>query len=104
MTPTATPDIGGPPHPKVANPNFRPGSVRRAKDREHAAKAREDGLANLECRVADTRLVNRYNLSVLEAIKVWTDPARKDSKTIHHHGYGRFAVDGEMITLRSKMR
>jgi flavin reductase (DIM6/NTAB) family NADH-FMN oxidoreductase RutF len=61
-------------------------------------------FANLECRVADTRLVNRYNLFVLEVLKAWTNPAQKHPKTIHHHGYGRFAVDGEMIALKSKMR
>ena len=34
--------------------------------------------ANLECRVADTRLVNSYNFFILEIIKAWTDPAVKD--------------------------
>jgi flavin reductase (DIM6/NTAB) family NADH-FMN oxidoreductase RutF len=60
-------------------------------------------FANLECRVADTRLVNRYNLFVLEVLKAWSDPAQKNPKTIHHHGYGRFAVDGETIKLKSRM-
>jgi flavin reductase (DIM6/NTAB) family NADH-FMN oxidoreductase RutF len=61
-------------------------------------------FANLECKVADTRFVNKYNIFVLEVLKAWTDPAQKDPKTIHHHGYGRFAVDGEMIKLKSRMR
>jgi flavin reductase (DIM6/NTAB) family NADH-FMN oxidoreductase RutF len=61
-------------------------------------------FANLECRVRDTRLVNTYNLFILEVVKAWTDPKQKQPKTIHHHGYGRFAVDGEMITLKSRMR
>jgi flavin reductase (DIM6/NTAB) family NADH-FMN oxidoreductase RutF len=61
-------------------------------------------FANLECRIADTRLVKRYNLFVLEAVKAWTDPKQKNPKTIHHHGYGRFAVDGAMIRLQSRMR
>lgn len=61
-------------------------------------------FANLECRVVDTRLVNRYNLFVLEVLKAWIDPAQTAPKTIHHHGYGAFAVDGEMIKLQSKMR
>jgi hypothetical protein len=39
----------------------------------------------------------------LEVLKAWTDPAQEDPKTIHHHGYGRFAVDGEMIKLKSRM-
>jgi flavin reductase (DIM6/NTAB) family NADH-FMN oxidoreductase RutF len=61
-------------------------------------------FANLECRVADTRFVNKYNMFVLEVLKAWSDPAQKDPKTIHHHGYGRFAVDGEMFKLKSRMR
>lgn len=61
-------------------------------------------FANLECKVADMRLVNRYNLFVLEVLKAWTDPAQKHPKTIHHHGYGKFVVDGEMIKLKSRMR
>jgi len=60
-------------------------------------------FVNLECRVADTRLVNRYNLFVLEVLKAWTDPAQKNPRTIHHQGYGKFVVDGETITLASKM-
>jgi flavin reductase (DIM6/NTAB) family NADH-FMN oxidoreductase RutF len=58
-------------------------------------------FANLECKVADTRLVNGYNLFILEVVKAWTDPAQNRPKTIHHHGYGKFAVDGEMIKLKS---
>jgi flavin reductase (DIM6/NTAB) family NADH-FMN oxidoreductase RutF len=60
-------------------------------------------FANLECRVVDTRLVNRYNLFVLEAVKGWTDPDQASPKTIHHRGYGAFAVDGEVIQLESRM-
>lgn len=60
-------------------------------------------FANLECRVVDTRLVNRFNLFVLEVLKAWIDPAQKHPRTIHHHGYGKFTVDGEMIKLKSSM-
>src|ERR1039457_5019133 len=60
-------------------------------------------FANLECRVVDTRLVNKFNMFVLEVLKAWTDPAQKNPKTIHHRGCGTFAVDGEMIKLKSKM-
>jgi flavin reductase (DIM6/NTAB) family NADH-FMN oxidoreductase RutF len=60
-------------------------------------------FANLECRTANTRLVNRHNLFVLEVVQAWIDPARKKPKTIHHCGYGTFVVDGETITLESKM-
>jgi hypothetical protein len=52
--------------------------------------------------MADTRLVNKYNIFVLEVLKAWTDPAQKYPKTIHHRGYGKFAVDGEIIKPKSR--
>jgi flavin reductase (DIM6/NTAB) family NADH-FMN oxidoreductase RutF len=60
-------------------------------------------FANLECKVADDSLVDRYGLFVLEVVKAWIDPAQKSPKTIHHQGHGTFVVDGETITLTSKM-
>lgn len=59
--------------------------------------------ANLECRVYDTRLVNKYNFFVLEVVKAWIDPAAKSPRTLHHEGRGVFRVDGETIRLPSKM-
>lgn len=59
---------------------------------------------NLECRVTDTKLVDKYGLFILEVLKAWTDPKQKHVKTIHHHGYGAFVVDGETIKLKSRMR
>ncbi len=61
-------------------------------------------FANLECQVADTRLVRAYNLFILEVRKAWIDPAQKNPKTIHHQGYGNFVVDGATIRLKSRMR
>jgi flavin reductase (DIM6/NTAB) family NADH-FMN oxidoreductase RutF len=58
-------------------------------------------FANLECRVVDTHLVNKFNLFVLEVLKAWYDPAQKNPKTLHHHGYGKFVVDGEVLKLKS---
>jgi len=60
-------------------------------------------FANLECKVVDTHLVGKFNLFVLEVVKAWTDPAQKRPATIHHHGYGKFAVDGATIKLKSRM-
>ena len=57
--------------------------------------------ANLECRVVDQRLVNRYNFFVLEVVAAWLDPARRDARTLHHRGWGAFMVAGETIRLRS---
>ena len=60
--------------------------------------------ANLECRVVDTRMKNRYNFFVLEVVKAWIDPSKKAPRTLHHRGYGVFMVAGETIKLPSKMR
>ena len=60
-------------------------------------------FANFECKVVDTRLVSKFGLFVLEAVKSWIDPAQSNPKTIHHRGFGEFVVDGETITLKSKM-
>lgn len=64
----------------------------------------EECFANLECCVADTRMVNRYCLFILEVIKAWIDPAVKNPRTIHHLGSGNFMVAGERIKLKSKMK
>jgi flavin reductase (DIM6/NTAB) family NADH-FMN oxidoreductase RutF len=60
--------------------------------------------ANLECRVADTRMVNRYGFFVLEVVKAWIDPAIRDPRTLHHRGRGVFMIAGETIKLPSKMK
>lgn len=57
--------------------------------------------ANLECRVADTRMVNRYNWFVLEVVQAWIDSARQHPRTLHHTGWGEFMVAGERISLPS---
>jgi flavin reductase (DIM6/NTAB) family NADH-FMN oxidoreductase RutF len=60
-------------------------------------------FVNLECKVADTRLVNKYNLFVLEVVKAWRDTKQPAPKTIHHHGFGSFVVDGDTLQLPSRM-
>ncbi|HEY5603868.1 MAG TPA: flavin reductase family protein [Gammaproteobacteria bacterium] len=60
--------------------------------------------ANLECRVRDTRLVTDYNFFILEVLKAWIDPARKQPHTLHHLGKGRFVAGGKAITLASKKK
>jgi len=60
-------------------------------------------LANLECRLSDNSLVHKYNLFILEVVKAWTDPERKERRMIHHNGDGTFVVDGRTINLKKKM-
>lgn len=60
-------------------------------------------LANLECRVADTGMVDRYNLFILEVTRIWVNDARAEKRLIHHAGDGRFIADGETIDMSEHM-
>ena len=64
----------------------------------------DECYANLECKVIDTKLVNKYGIFILEVVKAWIDRSQKQPKTIHHQGKGVFAVDGEIIKLASRMK
>jgi len=69
-----------------------------------AAPLLEECFANLECRVADRQLVKKYNIFILEVVQAWIDPGQRNPKTMHHHGFGKFVIDGDTIKLKSRMR
>jgi flavin reductase (DIM6/NTAB) family NADH-FMN oxidoreductase RutF len=69
-----------------------------------AAPLIEECFANLECRVADSRMVKPYGLFVVEVVQAWVDPAVKNPRTLHHLGRGNFMLAGERIRLKSKMK
>jgi flavin reductase (DIM6/NTAB) family NADH-FMN oxidoreductase RutF len=58
-------------------------------------------FANLECKVIDRKMIDRYNMFILEVVAAWRDPRQRNPKTFHHHGYGRFVADGRAFTLKS---
>lgn len=60
--------------------------------------------ASLECKVVDTRMVNRYNFFVLEVVKAWVDPKQKDPRTLHHRGRGHFMVAGKTLRTASRAK
>jgi len=60
-------------------------------------------FANLECKVVDMQLVDKFNLFVLEVVNAWHDPASEARKTIHHQGYGSFVIDGDRLHIDSRM-
>jgi flavin reductase (DIM6/NTAB) family NADH-FMN oxidoreductase RutF len=64
----------------------------------------DECYANLECRLADTDMVDSYGLFVLEVVQAWADTAVQAPRTLHHEGMGRFRVAGERIQLPSKMK
>jgi len=60
-------------------------------------------LANLECRVLDDSLAAKYDLFILQGVKAWIDPARKERRTLHANGNGTFVVDGRTLDLKKRM-
>ncbi|MBU9889710.1 MAG: flavin reductase family protein [Candidatus Omnitrophica bacterium] len=61
-------------------------------------------FANLECRVIDTNLADRYDLFVMKVVQAWIDPAKKDASTIHHCGGGVFRISGRTVRTASRMK
>lgn len=64
----------------------------------------DECYVNLECKVADKEMVNKYNLFILEVLEAWIAPSKKHPKTIHHIGKGMFMVAGKTVKLPSKMK
>jgi flavin reductase (DIM6/NTAB) family NADH-FMN oxidoreductase RutF len=58
--------------------------------------------ANLECRVVDRRLVEKYGFFVLEVVKAWVDPKVKEPRTLHHRGGDEFMVAGRTLKVPSR--
>jgi len=62
----------------------------------------DECYANLECRVADKSMVEKYCFFVVEVVKAWIDPAVKDPLTIHHMGKEDFMIAGKTIKIKPK--
>jgi flavin reductase (DIM6/NTAB) family NADH-FMN oxidoreductase RutF len=59
-------------------------------------------LANIECRVID--IVTRHSIVVLQGVAAHFDRSRREKRTLHAVGDGRFVVDGRMLNRRKMMR
>jgi flavin reductase (DIM6/NTAB) family NADH-FMN oxidoreductase RutF len=63
-----------------------------------------DCYANLECKVIDSSLADKYNFFVLKVLQAWVNEDRKKPRFFHHAGNGNFTVDGKTIKVPSKMK
>jgi len=52
-------------------------------------------FANLECKVVDTRLVDKYNLFIVKVVAAWLDKGAEKSPTLHHVTGSRFKIGRE---------
>jgi flavin reductase (DIM6/NTAB) family NADH-FMN oxidoreductase RutF len=60
--------------------------------------------ANLECKLVDARLRDKYNIFIFEVVKAHVAPTPKYPKTIHYRGDGMFMVAGRSLNLRRYFR
>lgn len=63
-----------------------------------------DCYANLECKVVNTKLVDKYNIFILEIVKAWITPSKTRPRMIHHEGRGVFIIDGDVIKMKSNKK
>lgn len=71
--------------------------------RQVAAPLIAECFANLECRVVNRDWVARYNVFMLAVELAWAEDDHRQRRMLHHHGHGRFTLDGRVLQLPSKM-
>ena len=71
---------------------------------EVAAPLLAECVANLECRIHDARLVDRYNFFILKVVAAWAVPGVASRRTLHHRGRGVFFASGPPMKLPSRMK
>ena len=60
--------------------------------------------ANFECRLADSRLIDRYSLFVFEVVKAHVATTPKFPKTVHYRGDGVFMIAGKSVSYRKRFK
>lgn len=58
-------------------------------------------FVQIECRVTDTRFVNRYDFFVLEVLRARVDTSVRRPQTLHYQGNGEFMLSGRTISRRA---
>ena len=61
-------------------------------------------FASVECKVADTAWLKKYNFFVLEVVAAHVATSPKVPRTIHYRGDGEFMVAGREVSLRKAFR
>ena len=61
-------------------------------------------FANLECRLADTRLISRYSLFMFDVLKAHAPKSPRLPHMIHYSGDGIFAVSARAVNLKKRFK
>jgi flavin reductase (DIM6/NTAB) family NADH-FMN oxidoreductase RutF len=60
--------------------------------------------ANIECKVIDTRMLNKYNFFILQAVKAQVALSPRYPETLHYRGEGIFMISGKNVSYRRKFK
>ena len=60
--------------------------------------------ASFECRLADSRLIGKYNFFILEVVQAHAAVRPKHPQTLHYTGDGVFMVAGKTLSKRKLFR
>jgi flavin reductase (DIM6/NTAB) family NADH-FMN oxidoreductase RutF len=63
-----------------------------------------DCFANLECKLVDGRLIDKYNFFIFEVVKAHVARRPKYPETLHYTGDGVFMVAGKIISRRAHFK
>lgn len=56
--------------------------------------------ANIECKLHDGRMINKYSLFIFKVVKAHAAVGPRNPTTIHYRGNGEFMVSGRSLNLR----
>jgi flavin reductase (DIM6/NTAB) family NADH-FMN oxidoreductase RutF len=59
---------------------------------------------NLECRVVDPKMADKYDFFIVEVLRAWIDPRQKNARTLHHRGKDVFMVSGKTARIPNRMK
>ena len=80
---------------------FKKFALASQKAKEVKAPLIADCLFNLECKVVD--YIEGHGIIVLECVRAWKNPGRREKRTFHAVGDGTFVADGERFDLHREM-
>ncbi|HET9902796.1 MAG TPA: flavin reductase family protein [Xanthobacteraceae bacterium] len=60
--------------------------------------------ANLECRLHDSSLIDKYNVFIFEVVRAHAPKAPKYPRTLHYRGEGMFMIAGPSANYRRKFK
>jgi flavin reductase (DIM6/NTAB) family NADH-FMN oxidoreductase RutF len=60
--------------------------------------------ANFECKLTDTRPIDKYGLFIFEVVKAHVATSPRYPKTVHYRGDGIFMISGRSVSYRKKFK